>query len=364
MKITVDRATFADALKYVQQVAGQRVTLPVLAGVLIETGTDTVTLSATDLEVGVRVTIPARIGSTGRVLLPSKLIGKYVSKDTSADVVIMDEQDGARATIHGTGPVSGTFRTMPVEDFPKLPDPADKVAPVDVDVVATVATVASTDEARPVLTGVKFDDGTVACTDSYRLASARYGAKRHPLNGALVPARVALKFLPKLTGVTGGADTGHATFRGTLENGPAKARRVCDVVVLTRTIEGSFPNHDRLWPEEDGSEIVVGDASVWVKSIQQMRTVITHENTPLTIEANGSVTLKMGSQETAELSAAVPGNVTGGGEVGIALNPAFAAASLGLVGDNVRLNVRDALKPAVFTGDGPVSVLIMPMRVS
>ncbi|MFP5308834.1 MAG: DNA polymerase III subunit beta [Actinomycetes bacterium] len=373
MKLRVERAEFADAVSWATRTVGARVTLPALSGVLLEAADGMLTCRATDLEVAAVIAIPCQIDEPGSVLLPGKLLSQLVAKFPDAPVELSGAPDRVeircgRATFH--------VRGMPVEDFPTLPEPGDDAATGEIRadafarMVAQVARAASSDEARPVLTGVKLEasDGqlTAAATDSYRLAVRSLPWDTAVTGEALVPAR-ALQEVAKASGEAGG------TITLALEEGQVSfllgSRRL-----TTRLIEGTFPNYRQLLPDAHETGVVV-ERSVLVEALQRVAVVaLGQTNTPVTLTfEDGSVDLQAANSEVGDAAEALPAEIDGEG-LTIAFNPTFLLAGLEATGtERIRIELRDGLKPAVLK---PVSAdddaspadaftyLLMPMRVN
>lgn len=374
MKLRAERSEFAEAISWATRTVGARVTLPALSGVLLDASDGKLTCRATDLEIAAEVSAPVQIDEPGRVLLPGKLLSQLVARFPDAPVELTGDADRVeircgRATFH--------VRGMPVDDFPSLPEPADD-APQGVirsdafsRLVSQVARAASSDEARPVLTGVQLEATaetlTAAATDSYRLA-VRTVAWEDGVDGqALVPAR-ALQEAAKAATEAGGSVT------IVLEEGQVSFL-FGDRRLTTRLIEGSFPNYRQLLPDAADTTATVDRAEL-VEALQRVAVVaLGQANTPVTLKfGDGSVELHAGNQEVGDAAEPLPAEIDGD-EVQIAFNPTFLLGGLDATGtDRIRIEMRDALKPAVLrpeasTEDEDAEVddltyLLMPMRIT
>lgn len=370
MKLRADRAQFADAVSWATRTVAGRVTLPALSGILLEAADGKLTCRATDLEVAAEITIPVAIDEPGRALLPGRLLSQLVARFPNAPVQLSGDPDRleitcGRATFH--------VRGMQVEDFPSLaapaPDAATGVLRADAfaRLVSQVARAASTDEGRPVLTGVHLEAQggrlTAAATDSYRLA-VRSLAFDEPLEGsALVPSRSLLE-AAKAAGEVGGAVT------LVLEDGQVSFL-FGDRRLTTKLIEGTFPAYRTLLPDTHETAVVV-DRAALVEALQRVAIVAMGQaNTPVSLTfADGAVELQATNQEMGDAAEALAADIDGEG-LTIAFNPAFLLAGLEATGtEQIRIELRDGLKPAVLhphAEDGQVddlTYLLMPMRVS
>lgn len=261
---------------------------------------------------------------------------------------------------------------MAVEDFPTLPEP-DADAPQGVvkaesfvRFVGQVVRAASSEEARPVLTGVKLEasaDALVAAaTDSYRLAVRRLSWDQGVEAEALVPAR-ALAEVAKAA-----SDTG-AEVTIVFEDGQVSFL-LGDRRLTTRLIEGNFPNYRQLIPVEIESRVVM-DRAVLVEALQRVAVVtLGQPNSPVTLTfSDGSLDITAVNQEVGEAAESLPAETEGDGLV-ISFNPQFLLNGLEAAGtEEIVVELRDGLKPAVVRPHGGEQVddflyLLMPVRTS
>lgn len=370
MKLRADRAQFADAVSWATRTVAGRVTLPALSGVLLDAQDGKLTCRATDLEVAAEITIPVSIDRPGRALLPGRLLAQLVARFPQAPVEIDGEPDRVEITC---GRATFHVRGMQVEDFPSLAVPAEDassgVLPADAfaRLVSQVARAASTDEGRPVLTGVQLQaEGgllTAAATDSYRLAVRSLPWDQALEGEALVPSR-SLQEAAKAAGEVGGSLT------IVLEEGQVSFL-FGDRRLTTKLIEGTFPNYRALLPDAHETTVVIERAPL-VEALQRVAIVAMGQaNTPVSLTfADGSVELQATNQEMGDAAEALPAEIDGEG-LTIAFNPTFLLAGLEATGtERIRVELRDGLKPAVLhpeTDDeqtDDLTYLLMPMRVS
>ncbi len=178
MKISLEREALLRQLQTVSRVASTRSTIQALSGVQLAAATDGSELRATDMDVGLRVPVPAEVVREGVVVLPARLLLDVVRLLPAPEISLElrpQEQDvelvSGNATFH--------IRTLRAEDFPPFPEPEPDSAvslPVEafVSTALKVASSASRDETRPVLTGILVSASDkelrMVATDSYRLS--------------------------------------------------------------------------------------------------------------------------------------------------------------------------------------------------
>jgi DNA polymerase III subunit beta len=370
VKLRAERAEFAEAVSWATRTVGARVTLPALSGVLLEAADGKLTCRATDLEVAAEISIPVQIDRPGRVLLPGRLLSQLVARFPDAPVQLTSEPDRVEITC---GRATFHVRGMQAEDFPTLASPSEDApqgilrADAFARLVSQVARAASSDEGRPVLTGVSLEaaEGTLtaAATDSYRLAVRSLSWEQAVDGSALVPAR-SLQEAAKAAAEVGGGVT------VVLEPGQVSFL-FGDRRLTTKLIEGTFPNYRALLPDAHETSVVVERAPL-VEALQRVSIVAMGQaNTPVSLTfGDGSVDLQASNQEMGDAAEALPAEIDGEG-LTIAFNPAFLLAGLEATGtERIRIELRDGLKPAVLrphADDGQVddlTYLLMPMRVS
>src|SRR5688572_11634429 len=98
MEVVLDRDAFLKGLQMVQNIVEPRQTLPILANVLLESDDETIRLSATDLEVGARVTVPARIASKGAITISARKLSEIV-KELPATTLTLKAGDNATVSL-------------------------------------------------------------------------------------------------------------------------------------------------------------------------------------------------------------------------------------------------------------------------
>ncbi|SNR39398.1 DNA polymerase III subunit beta [Actinomadura mexicana] len=198
MEFRVERPTFADAVAWAARTLPSRPALPVLAGMLIEvTEQGGLTLGAFDYEVSAHATDEAAVAEPGRALVPGRLLSDIVRNLPNQPVDVFTK--GSEVVVR-CGPAEFGLLTLPVEDYPTLPEPPARAGTVPGDLfaaaVAQVTPAAGRDDTLPMLTGVRIDiEGDtmwLACTDRYRIAARELTwSPEEPdfTAGVVVPAR-------------------------------------------------------------------------------------------------------------------------------------------------------------------------------
>ncbi len=382
MKFRVAREVLADAVAWTARSLPPRPSVPVLAGIMLEVDSSTLSVSGFDYEVSARAEVDVTATETGRALVPGRLLAEITRALPPHPVEITAE--GPRLALV-CGNARFSLPTLPVEDYPALPSMPSSAGVVDSDVfaeaVAQVAVAAGRDDTLPMLTGVRVeiedDRITLAATDRYRLAVREFGWR--PESGGisaavLVPARTLADAAKTLTSgpeilislSSGGSGEGILGLSGK------------DRQTTTRLLDAEFVKYRAIMPSESAAHALlpVGlftDAAKRVALVAERGTPLRCEFTP------GQVTLRAGGTDD-EGQAEERCDVEFDGEpLTIGFNPTFLLDGLAAVHtERARMDFTSPLKPAVLSGveesgaddaapqpGGPGSYryLIMPVRL-
>ncbi len=197
MKFRVDRDVLGEAVSWVARELPSRPVVPVLSGLLVQAGSDGLTLSCFDYEISARVELPAEVGEAGTALVPGRLLAEITRSLPPAAVEVTSAPG---LVILTCGSAEFALVSLPVHEYPKLPELPAIAGTVDGGALASAAAQvvpsSSRDDTLPMLTGVNLDfDGhalTLAATDRYRLAVRTVPwepADPEVRSSALVPAR-------------------------------------------------------------------------------------------------------------------------------------------------------------------------------
>jgi DNA polymerase III subunit beta len=368
MKLSLSRDSLLTTVQVVGRVVSTRATLPSLAGILLSAGDDVAQLSATDLELGLsRPLDDARVERQGTVLVPGRLIADVVRNLPQGDVVLEHraEQGDVELT---AGSARFHFRTLATEDFPRLPEFEGEAArlpgPSLAQTIERVATAASRDEVRPILTGILVEAQenrlTMVATDSYRL-SVKHTELESPLAEPLeanVPAR-ALRELARVIAAESAAEVEISLARNQI------VFRAGAVLLSSRLIEGQFPSWRQLIPESFEHEVRLPRAELLevAKRIGQLA----QRNAPLRLAfAEGELTVTAETPEVGDASEALPAPFAGEA-MEIAFNPQFLIDGIDSVdGDEIAIQLSSPLRPGLLrpVGRDDFSYLAMPIRLN
>jgi DNA polymerase-3 subunit beta len=366
VKFRCERDVLADALNSAGRAATNRTgTLPVLSGIRIQVEGDTLTVTGTDLELTIRLTIEVGGEEDGAAVVPARLVGDIVKALPAGAVEIaLDSGDGGEMSI-SAGRSQFSVRPLSLDDYPAQTEPSGEVVTLSAETMSEslrqVVRAASTDDARAVLTGVLLaseDDGVrMVATDSYRLAvrdlpdSSVLGSGQK----VLIPGR-ALSELQRLMGDVEELTVRFGEREATFEAGTTR--------LTTRLIEGEFPNYRNLLPSSYPNLLTVSKASM-MEAIRRVK-ILAQDSTPVRLTLGGdTVQLTAITQDVGNASEEIDASYDGT-EMTVAFNPDYLAAGIDAIdADDVTLATMDPMKPAVLRGAGQEDYLylLMPVRV-
>jgi DNA polymerase III subunit beta len=368
MKITVNRDAFLAQLQIVSRVASTRSAIQALSGVQILASDDGCELRATDMDVSLRVPVPAEVIRPGNVVLPARLL-LDVARSLPAAEVSLELRSAEQDVELISGGATFDIRTLRAEDFPPFPD-ADPNSAVSMPLESFIQTAnlvagsASRDETRPVLTGILVSASdqelSMVATDSYRLS-----VKETRLESALassfevnVPAR-ALQELARL-GMNADAD---ALSINVLQN--QVVFTLGRIVLSSRLIDGQFPNYRQLLPESFEHELRVSASEL--SEVVRRISLLAQKNAPLRLAfAPGELTVSAQTPDVGEAREALPVGFQGEA-LEIGFNPDFLRDGLEAVEEgDLLLKLISPLRPGLLEsaeGNG-FRYLIMPIRLN
>ncbi|GGR33844.1 DNA polymerase III subunit beta [Streptomyces netropsis] len=375
MKIRVERDVLAEAVAWAARSLPARPPVPVLAGLLLKAEEGSLSLSGFDYEVSARVSVEADVEEDGTVLVSGRLLADICRALPNRPVEI--STDGVRVTVV-CGSSRFTLHTLPVEEYPALPQMPTATGTVPGEVFASaaaqVAIAAGRDDTLPVLTGVRIeiegDTVTLASTDRYRFAVREFMWKPETPDisaVALVPAKTLLDTAKSLSGgdtvsiaLSGsGAGEGLIGFEGA-------GRRT-----TTRLLEGDLPKYRTLFPTEFNSVAVI-ETAPFVEAVKRVA-LVAERNTPVRLSfEQGVLILEAGSSDDAQAVERVDARLEGD-DISIAFNPGFLLEGLSAIDSPVaQLSFTTSTKPALLSGkpaldaeaDEAYKYLIMPVRLS
>jgi DNA polymerase III subunit beta len=415
MRFRVGREVLGEAVAWVARALSSRPVVPVLTGLLLQADDDGLTLSCFDYEISARVRIEADVKEPGTVLVPGRLLADITRSLPALDVEVVTDADLVGLTC---GSAEFGLVSLPVEEYPVLPDLPPTAGTVDGGVLAVAAAQvvpsASKDDTLPMLTAVCLDiDGetmTLAATDRYRMAvrDVRWDPATPGLRAAaMVPAKILADVARTVAAgvpVTVAFGTGDAQAGTPGAGGSSRDPRPADGVIsfeggdrrlTARLIGGEFIKYRSRFPAEFGSHALL-PAGPFTEAVRGV-SLVAERATPVRLAFDsGKVVIEAHSDGRARASETVPAEFEGDERV-ISFSPHYlldglAAATAAAAdpvfaprehGDEdprpadpgqIRLEFTTPAKPALITwagDDGPdpahpapaFRYLVVPLRV-
>lgn len=384
MKFRVAREDFAESVAWVARSLPSRPPVPVLGGVLLVADEDGLTVSGFDYEVSAQMRVAAEVAGPGQVLVSGRLLADITKALSNKPVDV--SVDGTRVLI-SCGSAKFSLPTMPVEDYPQLPEVPQQSGELNVEVfaeaVSQVAVAAGRDDTLPMLTGIRVEIAgpqvVLAATDRFRLAVRHIEwqpARTDIETAVLIPARTlseAAKTLgPSNAPVQLSLGTGSGTdgLLGIVNGG----RRT-----TTRLLDAEFPKFRQLLPKEHTS-IATLEVSALSDAIKRVA-LVAERGAQVRLEFSGEgLLLSAGGDDAGRAEEWLSADFRGE-PLTIAFNPGYLTDGLSaLHSDRVTFGFTTPSRPAVLLPAGeeepqaldsgayaalesPYVYLLMPVRL-
>ncbi|MGC5012574.1 DNA polymerase III subunit beta [Streptosporangium sp. DT93] len=376
MKLAIDPAVLADAVAWTAHALSPRPSVPVLAGLILTAEGDELTVAAFDYDTSRRITVGADVAEPGRVLLPGRVLAEVVKALPRQPVTLtlsgIDGHNGVSSLNEVTitcGTAKFDLLTMPVDDYPTLPEPPAAVGTVNAHTlaaaVAQVAPAAGKDDTLPMLTGIRVDATsdqlTLAATDRYRIAARTLDWEPAGTDtvAAMIPGRLLTDIAKQLPAgpVSVGVSDGLASFAG---GGRTTTVRLLDEQFVDYNARLQADGYT-IWAEVETGPLIAA-----VKRVS----LVAERHTPVRLAwADGEVLVQAGGGDMGRGAETVPADLDGA-PLEIAFQPQFLLDGLaGVDGGRARIGMTGPAKPALIvpadSGDAPAyRYLVMAIRLS
>lgn len=362
MELQVTQENLNKALQAVARVATGKSTLPILSNVLLQIADNRLTISATNLDIAIKVYIGAKVTKQGSLTVPARLMQDFVNNLPQGTIDIEQQENKLHITAGG---FDSTINGVPADEFPVMPAISDGSAwEVDSqtfkDSLSRVVFAASADEARPVLTGVyllsKKENLYAAATDSYRLAEGKIGQASSQTE-LLIPAS-AIQDLLRIIGDDQGkvsveCDEQQVQFT------------VAGIELVARLIDGKYPDYQKLLPKS--FEVQASLANKELANIAKVSSLFAKESAgSITVEVsekNQTLSIRSVASQVGENVSEASATVKGSGE--ITLNSRYLLDALSAAGgEDVEFCFNGKLDPIVVRNpqDKDYTHIIMPLK--
>lgn len=363
-KITLTRKDLINAVQKVQSVIPTRPTLSILSNILFSIDGPTLTLTATDVQMGVSVVVPVESTEKTQFTVLGKPFIDLV-KTLSADKVVLS-LDGTELTLR-SGTVTVVMQTAGADEFPAFPSVAgEKIELTKAELEAVLQKVSpsvSPDSARPLLTGVLFDPQSpslAVATDGFRLSMLSLGKKESVWNDRVViPAKFFAEVSKVVTEKT-------VTLTYSVEQKIVSAV-VGGTSLFSRTLDGEYPPYEKIIPASVDATLMVSAADL----LEQVKRAVIYSkesmNAVQIVATEQSVLIKAQSPTSGQMTGELHSAKFSGSDITIAFNSRYLLDYLGVVGDEeISIAMTDSLKPVLITVSGKEDwrYVVMPFKLN
>lgn len=366
MKVICTRKDLFEGVQTAARAVSTRSSLPILSHLLVRAEGDHVRIAATDLEVGLECIVPASIQEDGGLTVPARIIHEMLAALPETEVSLSVEEDN-RVKIKA-GSSDYTINGLPSEEFPMLPEVKEDISltiskSVLRDAIRKTIFAVSLDESRPFLTGiltVLAEEGLrLVATDTHRLCVQDVElVSSQGETSVIVPGRAMNEVLRLLS-----EDEGESTINISQTQIMFK---IDGVTLVSRLIEGQFPNFQRVIPSDFDKKLIVPTedllasvrrASIMVRD-NSNRAVLKTDDGKLVVTAE-SGSIGQGYEEVEV--------VREGEDIQMAFNTKYLLDMLSVLeSDAVEMQLSGPLNPALLKPEGQEGYIyvVMPMQLT
>ena len=368
MKVICSKEELLRGAQIVQTIVTPRSTLPILSNFLFEAQGNQIKLSSTDLEVGVSCFVKGEVSQEGAITIPAKRFSDIV-RELPGDKDIELRADDSNQVSVKCGKSHFVLMGLPKNDYPVLPQfPEEKTFALSKQLLKAMlrrtSFAVSTDETRYVLNGVYLlaEEGVLrfVSTDGRRLAYlAKEGIDKKIQYKAIIPTKAVNEVMRMLSNEEKDSDASI----GITEN--QIAFRIDNVTIISRLIEGTFPNYEQVIPKKHDKQIVL-KVKETLSAVKQM-SLLTSDKASTVKFTFGKNVLRISASSQGLGSGEVEIDIENAGpNMEIAFNPMFLIDILKNADeDQVAVELTNSLNPALIRpfNDKNYLCVVMPMRI-
>jgi DNA polymerase III subunit beta len=369
MKLTIGKAQIIEGLQAVQNIVSSRTTLPILSNVLLRTEGSRLEITATDLDVSISCSVEAEIEKPGEFTIPGRKIFGIV-RELAASEIELEVDEKITCSLRA-GSSFYRINGLAAEEFPPIPKfgdenciilPQEKVR----NMVRRTSFAVSTDETRYVLNGLYFSFKnhklTLVATDGRRLALAdeEVDIPTETQVEFIVPTKAIVE-LSRLMQASGEVEI---RFTENQVSFHLRSDKASSVHVISKLVEGNFPNYKQVIPSETGERITMAREEL-LQAVRRAEIMTSDKSNSVKLSfSRNLLSITANTPEVGEAREVIAVNYKGA-DLAVAFNPTFLMDPLkALDNDEVFLELIDELSPGVIKVNDPFLYVIMPMRTS
>lgn len=365
MELTVTQENLANALITVSRVASTKTQLPILSNILLRTDGNRLLVAATNLEISTTKYIGAKIEKPGAITIPAKLVSEFVASLPKNPIKLKVVGNHLHIT---SGTYSSVINSIAADDFPELPT-INEASSIQYTIninefkqaISQTIITSSSDTTRPILTGVYWHSYNghlyLAATDGYRLSEKRLIKTKSNIS-VIIPSSSLQEVLRTITDEIDEIDI--------LFDDTQVRFRLNETEIISRLIDGDFPDYRKLIPTSSEIEIIINKTNfIRITKIAGL----------FARESGGSITLTSSSDkntisihsiasEFGENTSEAEAEVSSDGQ--ITLNSRYLSEALSVIdGDTIQLGFNGKLSPCLLKSadkDTDYSHIIMPLK--
>lgn len=363
MKLKILKSELVKNIQNVQNIISSRTNLPILANVLIEADRDEVKLTSTDLDIGIISIFKSEIEEPGAITVPAKRFSDIIKELPDEDILITTMKNNSMSI--KCGKCFFKILGLPKEDFPKLPDfRKDPHVVIDQAVLKKMLSMTcfamSRDETRYVLNGALFlfkaEHLIIVTTDGKRLGLIKKETgKDTPDKAIIIPS----KTIYELNRVLGEGGQIKLTFSENQVRFESE-----NITIISRLIEGAFPDYEQVIPQESKEKIVVQREPLLL-GIKRAALLTTQDSQSIKIDVlKNRLVISKSNPNIGEAREELETSY-GGHDIAIGFNPSYLIDVLKVVPkDEIAIEISGPDKPAVIRVDDWYVYLVLPMQLA
>ncbi|MBF0252874.1 MAG: DNA polymerase III subunit beta [Candidatus Omnitrophica bacterium] len=366
MEFTIQREALLNGIQIVQNAITQKSSLPILSNILMEVSPTSVTLIATDLDMGISARVPLVSGDVGAITIPAKKFFDIIkSLQENSDVNIAIKKNNSISIRAG----KAMFKIigLPKEDFPELPMFEDKdsimVEQKDLkNMITAVDFSSSKDDARHILTGVLFvikeDELTMVTTDGRRMSLVtKKMSKKTLVDKKMVIPTKTIQEVKRLL-----KDEGEAKLQF---NDNQIIFNLSNCFIISRLIEGEYPDYEKVIPAKIENTIKV-DKNEFLDALKRVSILTDQDSQAIKINIqNKKITISKNKPYLEKAREEVNADYKGETEIEIGFNPKYLIDVLkNIEMENIEMEINGYNKPGVIRKEKEAVYVVLPMQIA